>query len=234
MPDEWKGLLSEPDSPHDEPFGDIEVRVKDFQTQQKMLQSFQEAKDKEVSSKAHKPKMSVKLTKPSSHYYDRCRYCGHLWRPLPNLETPIVLKRLPTTKDSHWEVRLSTKKGQLSLLNQLHLVAINGFIGGQLSLYLTYWKHLTNDPYILAIIDSEVTVLMIDDPSHRLLTNPTTFSVAQQLAVELKSLLRKRVVMPTQVCPSSIPDINNGEKGWYSSASPKREKLKCTCAVYAF
>ena len=71
LPSEWKGLMSKPKGPHDELFGDIEARVKDFQTQQNILQSFQEAKDKEASSKAHKPKMSVKLPKPSSHYYCR-------------------------------------------------------------------------------------------------------------------------------------------------------------------
>ena len=75
-------------------FGDVEVRVKDFQTQQKNLHSFQEAKDKEASSKAHKPKMSVKLPKPS-HYYGRSRSSGLLWRPLPNLETTMV----PTQKN---------------------------------------------------------------------------------------------------------------------------------------
>ena len=115
------------------------------------------------------------------------------------------LERLPTKKDSsQWEARSSTKKGQLSLLNQVPLVAINGLVGGQLSLYLTYWKNLTNDPYILAIIESGITVDLIDDPPHRLLA-VTTFSVAQQTAinVELKSLLRRRVIVPTQLCPSS-------------------------------
>ena len=33
-----EGLMSKPEGPHDEPFGDIEAMVKDFQTQQKIVQ----------------------------------------------------------------------------------------------------------------------------------------------------------------------------------------------------
>ena len=65
---------------------------------------FRTQKTKNLPAKHIKPKMFVKLPKPSSHYYSRSRSSGvSLEGPLSNLETIMVpthkLKRLPTTKD---------------------------------------------------------------------------------------------------------------------------------------
>ena len=47
LPTEWKGLITKPEGPHEELFGDVDNRLQELQTQQKLSSSLKEARDKD-------------------------------------------------------------------------------------------------------------------------------------------------------------------------------------------
>ena len=110
---------------------------------------------------------------------------------------------LPTTKQprSCREAEQTTTGQQRQGLQELvvnRIVSVK-FVAGNVSMYISLWKTLTNDPYVLDIIEFGVKMDFITIPPPHMTPRLTRCSLAQQIELdhELQHLIKKWVIRPT-------------------------------------
>ena len=126
---------------------------------------------------------------------------------------------LPTTKQprSCQEAGQSTTGQQRQGLQELVVNCIVSvkFVAGNVSMYISLWKTLTNDPCVLDIIEFGIKMDFIRIPPPHMTPRLTQCSLAQQIELdhEFKNLIKKRVIRPTHRSPTGyISPIFTTEK----------------------
>ena len=115
---------------------------------------------------------------------------------------------LPTRKQpwSCREAEQSTMGQQRQGLQELvvnRIVSVT-FVAGNVSMYISLWKTLTNDPYVLDIIEFGVKMDFITITPLHITPRLTQCPLAQQIELdhEFKNLIKKRVICPTHGSPT--------------------------------